>query len=228
MPRGGGNRRKGGKKGDGGEETTRIAVISDDKCKPKKCKLECKKNCPVNRQGKICIDVKPTSKLAFISEILCIGCNICVKKCPFDAIQIINLPKNLEASTTHRFGPNSFKLHRLPIPRQNQVLGLVGTNGIGKSTALKVLSNKIKPNLGSFDVCYLLFFPTILAPFFLFFFIVLLFCFSLSISSFFEPLVACCFLHVLNHNVNEKFAIYLSLECILLTYDRHHQIGKIY
>merc|ERR1712173_517359 len=39
---------------------------------------------------------------------------------------------------------------RLPHPRPNQVLGLVGTNGIGKSTALKVLSGKIKPNLGRF------------------------------------------------------------------------------
>jgi len=132
------------------EETTRIAVVNDDRCKPKKCKLECAKNCPVNRQGKLCIDVKATSKIAYISEILCIGCNICVKKCPFGAISIINLPKNLEASTTHRFGPNTFKLHRLPTPRSNQVLGLVGTNGIGKSTALKILDGTIKPNLGNF------------------------------------------------------------------------------
>ncbi len=34
------------------------------------------------------------------------------QKCPFEAIQIINLPKNLETQTTHRYGPNSFKLHR--------------------------------------------------------------------------------------------------------------------
>jgi hypothetical protein len=34
------------------------------------------------------------------------------QKCPFDAIMIINLPKNLEKETTHRYGPNSFKLHR--------------------------------------------------------------------------------------------------------------------
>jgi len=152
MPKGGKN--KGGtakRKGGTGEQSQRIAVVSGDKCKPKKCKLECKKNCPVNRQGKICIDVKPSSKIAFISEILCIGCNICVKKCPFEAIQIINLPSNLESETTHRFGPNSFKLHRLPIPRQNQVLGLVGTNGIGKSTALKILTGKTKPNLGNYQ-----------------------------------------------------------------------------
>ena len=79
------------------------------------------------------------------------GCGICVKKCPFEAINIINLPKDLERNTTHRYGPNSFKLHRLPMPRPGQVLGLVGTNGIGKSTAIKILAGKLKPNLGKFD-----------------------------------------------------------------------------
>jgi ATP-binding cassette subfamily E protein 1 len=76
---------------------------------------------------------------------------MCVKKCPFGAIDIINLPTNLERDTTHRYSANSFKLHRLPTPRPGQVLGLVGTNGIGKSTALKVLGGKLKPNLGKFD-----------------------------------------------------------------------------
>jgi ATP-binding cassette subfamily E protein 1 len=37
------------------------------------------------------------------------------------------------------------------MPRPGQVLGLVGTNGIGKSTALKILAGKMKPNLGRFD-----------------------------------------------------------------------------
>ena len=74
-----------------------------------------------------------------------------MKKCPFEAVQIINLPKDLDRNTTHRYGPNSFKLHRLPMPRPGQVLGLVGTNGIGKSTALKVLAGKLKPNLGQYD-----------------------------------------------------------------------------
>ncbi|KAE9408034.1 P-loop containing nucleoside triphosphate hydrolase protein, partial [Gymnopus androsaceus JB14] len=36
-------------------------------------------------------------------------------------------------------------------PRPGQVLGLVGTNGIGKSTALKILAGKLKPNLGRYD-----------------------------------------------------------------------------
>lgn len=133
------------------DKLTRIAIVNADKCKPKKCRQECKKSCPVVRTGKLCIEVAPTSKIAWISEELCIGCGICPKKCPFEAINIINLPKNLDRDTTHRYGPNSFKLHRLPSPRPGQVLGLVGTNGIGKSTALKVLAGKQKPNLGNFE-----------------------------------------------------------------------------
>ena len=43
-------------------------------------------------------------------------------------------------------------VYRLPIPRPGEVLGLVGTNGIGKSTALKILAGKQKPNLGRYGV----------------------------------------------------------------------------
>ncbi|KAK2563499.1 ATP-binding cassette sub-family E member 1 [Acropora cervicornis] len=133
------------------DKLTRIAIVTSDKCKPKRCRQECKKCCPVVRMGKLCIEVTPESKIAHISESLCIGCGICSKKCPFEAITIINLPSNLEKETTHRYSANSFKLHRLPIPRPGEVLGLVGTNGIGKSTALKILAGKQKPNLGRYN-----------------------------------------------------------------------------
>lgn len=126
----------------------RMAVINEDLCKPKDCGLECKKACPVNRIGKQCITIKKTSSIA---ENMCIGCSACQKKCPFNAITIVNLPSNLTKHCSHRYSENSFKLHRLPIPKVGYVLGLVGTNGIGKSTALKILSGKIKPNLGNFD-----------------------------------------------------------------------------
>ena len=79
-------------------------------------------------------------------------------RCPFEAIAIINLPTNLESQVTHRYTANAFKLHRLPTPRPGQVLGLVGTNGIGKSTALKILAGKLKPNLGRYDVRRMRFF----------------------------------------------------------------------
>ena len=80
---------------------------------------------------------------AFVSTVLV--------RCPFDAIQIFNLPTNLDSQVTHRYTANSFKLHRLPTPRPGQVLGLVGTNGIGKSTALKILAGKVSRKRGRFD-----------------------------------------------------------------------------
>ena len=47
---------------------------------------------------------------------------VSLQKCPFDAIMIINLPKNLERETMHRYGPNSFKLHRCLIMPTSQHL----------------------------------------------------------------------------------------------------------
>ncbi|KAM0681133.1 ATP-binding cassette sub- E member 1 [Glugoides intestinalis] len=126
----------------------RLAIINEDLCRPTECSLECKKACPVNRIGKHCIVI---DKKAVISESLCIGCSACVKKCPFKAITIINLPNDLTKDCSHRYGQNSFKLHRLPVPKIGKVLGLVGTNGIGKSTALEILSGRLKPNLGCFE-----------------------------------------------------------------------------
>lgn len=86
-----------------------------------------------------------------IVEALCSGCGICVKKCPFKALAIVNLPDELEAECSHRFGPNAFKLYRLPVPSAGTVLGLLGKNGIGKTTTLKILSGEVKPNLGRYE-----------------------------------------------------------------------------
>ena len=96
------------------DRLTRIAIVTADRCKPKKCRQECKKSCPVVKTGekprfilfslngvvlvytwkcsllnafilvalnagKLCIEVSSSSKIAFISEELCIGCGICVK-----------------------------------------------------------------------------------------------------------------------------------------------------
>ncbi|MBN2067498.1 MAG: ribosome biogenesis/translation initiation ATPase RLI [Candidatus Diapherotrites archaeon] len=125
----------------------RIAVIDYDKCNPVKCgNWLCEKVCPVNRTGKECI-VHEKGEKPSISEDLCIGCLICEKKCPFGAISIVNLSIDLK-KPIHSFGSNLFRLHRLPLPRQENVVGLVGSNGIGKSTALKILSAELVPNFG--------------------------------------------------------------------------------
>ena len=128
---------------------TRIAVLDADKCKPKRCNTLCYRFCPIVRSKVEAIRFE--NGKAVIVESLCTGCGICVKKCPFKAISIVNLPDELEKGCSHRFGQNTFKLYRLPTPSPGVVLGLLGQNGIGKTTALKILSGDIKLNLGNYE-----------------------------------------------------------------------------
>ena len=128
----------------------RVAALDDELCHSDKCGLECIKDCPVNINGDECI-VLGEDKLAVISESLCIGCGICVKVCPFDAITILNLSEELKEDKIQQYGVNTFRLYRLPTPRKGQVVGLVGRNGTGKSTALQILSGQLVPNLGDYE-----------------------------------------------------------------------------
>ncbi|AEA39087.1 RNase L inhibitor (nucleomorph) [Cryptomonas paramecium] len=130
------------------KRANRIAIVSSEKCKPEKCQLECKKNCPLVKVGKLCIEISYRTKKALISEEMCIGCGICVKKCPFSAVQIINLLKN-KCEIVHKYGINSFQLIHLPILKPTNIIGIIGSNGMGKSTALKILAGELKPNLGN-------------------------------------------------------------------------------
>lgn len=136
---------------------SRIAIVNPDRCQPSKCQQECRKICPVVQMGKLCIEVTKKDRIAFISEELCNGCGLCVKRCPFGAVRIVNLPASLAANqTVHRYSVNGFKLHRLPQPRRGEVLGIVGSNGLGKSTAMKLLSGASLPNFGDTDQTRLL------------------------------------------------------------------------
>jgi len=128
----------------------RIAVLLRDRCQPKKCSLECIKYCPRVRSGDETIVIGEDGK-PVISEELCVGCGICVHKCPFEAIKIVGLAQELETDLIHQFSKNGFRLFRLPIPKEGTCVGILGKNGIGKTTAIKILSGNIKPNLGRFD-----------------------------------------------------------------------------
>ena len=128
----------------------RVAVLDSDRCRPKDCNAVCIKYCPLVRSGLDVIKIEEGKKKPTIFEAICSGCGICVRKCPFKAITIVNLPKELETECSYRFGQNMFRLYRLPIPQLGSVVGLIGKNGIGKSTALKILAGEVKPNLGDY------------------------------------------------------------------------------
>ncbi|HHF55978.1 MAG TPA: ribosome biogenesis/translation initiation ATPase RLI [Thermoplasmatales archaeon] len=129
----------------------RIAVIDRDRCQPKKCSMECIKYCPRVRGGVKAIEVPEGEEKPVIAEELCVGCGICVHKCPFKAIHIENLAEELKEDLIHQYGKNGFRLFRLPLPRKGKVVGLLGENGIGKTTCLQILSGKLKPNLGRIE-----------------------------------------------------------------------------
>jgi ATP-binding cassette, sub-family E, member 1 len=128
----------------------RIAILLRDRCHPKECQWECQAYCPPVRMGQECI-VEGTDGRPVISETLCIGCGICVHKCPFDAIKILNTPEADEREIVHRYGYNGFRLYRLPLPPTKGITGILGPNGTGKSTALRVLAGVERPNLGKYD-----------------------------------------------------------------------------
>ncbi|TFG97730.1 ribosome biogenesis/translation initiation ATPase RLI [Candidatus Thorarchaeota archaeon] len=127
----------------------RIAIVDKDRCKPKDCTHECQRFCPRVRTGdETVVFPDGLDKPPVIVEALCSGEAICVKKCPYHVIRIVNLPEELETDTSHRYGVNGFKLFRMPTPKEGQVLGLIGPNGVGKTTAILMLAGELKPNLG--------------------------------------------------------------------------------
>ncbi|HYW01966.1 MAG TPA: ribosome biogenesis/translation initiation ATPase RLI [Candidatus Acidoferrum sp.] len=129
----------------------RVATLDKEHCKPDDCGIPCYRFCPEVLNRSYAIKFLPGQKKPIIDEDLCTGCGICIKKCPFEAISIVKLPQELEGECIHSYGVNEFKLFRLPVPRTGTVTGIIGRNGTGKSTALRILSGELTPNFGSTD-----------------------------------------------------------------------------
>jgi len=128
----------------------RIAIIDYKKCKKEECGFACYNICPVIKMNKEAIVYNELEKKVQISEELCTGCGICPKKCPSGAITIINLSLDL-SEPIHQYGKNRFRLFRLPTIRAGNAVGLIGKNGIGKSTILNIYSGDIIPNQGNYE-----------------------------------------------------------------------------
>ena len=122
-------------------------MVDKNKCHPEKCGMICISSCPGVKLGKETIKID--NKKAVIDENLCTGCGICVHKCPFKAIHIINLPEEI-GEPLHQYGKNGFRIYGKPSIKQRKI-GILGRNGIGKSTILKIISGIIRPNFGMID-----------------------------------------------------------------------------
>ena len=128
-----------------------IAIIEKSKCHPNKCQHECIKYDPINKSGGEGFHIGTSGKSEISEEVVMEMHKICAKKCPFQAIHIVNLPEKLKENPIHKYGKNSFELYSLPMVKQNTIVGIIGRNGIGKSTSLQILTDLIKPNLGDYN-----------------------------------------------------------------------------
>ena len=126
----------------------RIAVLFQDRCKPNSPAFEYLQKYAGSCGGE-CIQVNDDK--CRILESACPPCLMRAKQCPGDAVKIINLPQELETDMIHRYSLNGFRLFRLPTPSKDSVIGILGPNGMGKSTAFNILNNSITPNLGNFE-----------------------------------------------------------------------------
>ena len=126
----------------------RIAVLFQDRCKPNSPAFEYLQKYAGSCGGE-CIQVNDDK--CRILESACPPCLMRAKQCPGDAVKIINLPQELETDMIHRYSLNGFRLFRLPTPSKDSVIGILGPNGMGKSTAFNILNNSITPNLGDFE-----------------------------------------------------------------------------
>ena len=130
-----------------------IVTIDQDKIEPDLARETVINFDPLNRAGKdggFYID--ENEELHIDDEDVMEAHRMAIKKYPYDgAIRMVQLISEEEGDPMHQFAKNSFRLYGAPVPEEGNVVGILGKNGIGKSTALKILTGEIKPNLGNYD-----------------------------------------------------------------------------
>jgi len=126
----------------------RIAVLIEDKCKPKSEAYDYLKKW-AGSCGAECIQMNGDKFK--ILESACPPCFVRARHCPGGAVVVVNLPAELKTDMIHRYSLNGFRLFRLPTPSKESVVGILGPNGMGKSTAFNILNGSIIPNLGDFE-----------------------------------------------------------------------------
>jgi len=135
-----------------------IAVVDLDRCQPDRCNYECANYCPPNRTGKECITKRGEDAAEgdpdqiHISEEICLGetCDL-RREMPVRRDRDHQPPSELDEEPVHRYGDNAFSLYGLPTPKPGNVTGILGPNGIGKSTAVHALAGEMVPNLGDYE-----------------------------------------------------------------------------
>lgn len=127
----------------------RIMVVNKERCNPVSCGgYLCIKVSPSNRMGKEAIVKSSDGKVEVNEDIISDADIIAAHKCPFNALEMVKLPVELKKDPVHRYGKNGFSLYSLPVPMFGKVVGIIGRNGIGKSTAVKILADLLQPNFG--------------------------------------------------------------------------------
>lgn len=126
-----------------------VAIIDQDKVTDEVRNIALKYD-PLNRTGRDGFHVTEDGELHIDDEKVIEEHKIIANKVPNDAIRIVRLPAE-RGELIHQYGDNGFRLYELPAPVEDDVVGLLGPNGVGKSTALRILGGLLKPNLGNAD-----------------------------------------------------------------------------
>jgi ATP-binding cassette, sub-family E, member 1 len=124
-----------------------IAIIDQDKVTDEVRNIAVKYD-PLNRSGHEGFHVTENGELHIDDVNVMREHKLIEKKIPNDAIQIVPLPSET-GQLVHQYGDNGFRMYDLPIPEDGRIVGLLGRNGIGKSTALRILAGELVPNFGT-------------------------------------------------------------------------------